>query len=322
MPPPLSRRRSSLLSYSSIEEATQSFTDDIIHPSTRRRQTTSGNDNEVTHWHSSPLAFAILPALGGLLFHNGQLFVTDVLLLGLAAVFMNWSIRLPWDWYYSAQELQQDFETPVFDSTITEEPEPDDIALETASSMTDSSAQHPSDRRPQPEPLLDGTREKAKKDLRRHELLALLATFVFPALAAYLLHVIRAQLSRPSTQLVSDYNLSIFLLAAEIRPFRQLARLISSRTMYLQRTVSGLDDPFESSMADKGSMSELTTRIAELEAKLSDQTLSSPTTAQKADINDLSAEVKRRYEPRLDGLERAVRRYEKRKFFRLFYVLT
>ena len=317
MPPTLGRRRSSILSYSSLEEATQSFTDDIIHPSTNgRRRPRNGDDNEVTHWHSTPLAFAILPAIGGLFFQNGSLFVTDILLLGLAAIFMNWSIRLPWDWYYSAQEMQRDVgPPPMFDETIAEEPEPDDIAVEDASSAGDSPAVFPADRKPQTGPTLsDPVREQARTDLRRHELLALLATFVFPALAAYLLHVIRAQLSRPSTQLVSDYNLSIFLLAAEIRPFRQLARLISSRTLYLQRTVSGSDEMFDVAANEKPATTELMSRIADLEARLSDHTIIPPTLsmAQKNDISDLSAEMKRRYEPRLEGLERAVRRYEKR----------
>ena len=55
------------------------------------------NEQDTTSpWHSSPLAFAILPAIVGLFVHNGSAFVTDVLLLGLAAIFLNWSVRLPW----------------------------------------------------------------------------------------------------------------------------------------------------------------------------------------------------------------------------------
>lgn len=157
-------------------------------------------------------------------------------------------------------------------------------------------------------------REEAAADLRRQELLALGATFLFPVLASYLLHVIRAQLSRPSTGLVSDYNLCIFLLAAEIRPVRQVVRLVASRTLHLQRTVSGIDDPFSSAIEEKTHLNDLTTRIADLESKLAENTVVPPTVnmAQKADVSDLSLEIRKRYEPRLEGLERAVRRYEKR----------
>ncbi|TKA22653.1 hypothetical protein B0A50_07662 [Salinomyces thailandicus] len=325
-PPGLSRRRSSILSYSSLEDATQSFADSILDPKTGRRGR-DADDHEVTHWHSTPLAFAILPALAGLLFKNGSAFVTDALLLGLAAIFMNWSIRLPWDWYYSAQAVRQELVPEVPEDSIPEEGENEaeregsEHALETGSSGPDAdsptSAQRPNLARTQTKNL--PKRSEAAAELRQQELLALLATFLFPAFSAYLLHLIRAQLSRPSTGLVSDYNLSIFLLAAEIRPCRQLIRLIATRTLHLQRAVTGLDSPLSSSTQQDAVLADLTTRIAELETQLSSQPTPQPQqpqsltpAQQKSDLTDLSATLRKRYDPRLEGLERAVRRYEKR----------
>ena len=312
--PSLGRRRSSVISYSSFEDLTQTLTDDLINPSFTRPRTAK-EDDEVTHWHSTPLAFAILPAIGGLLFKNGSAFVTDVLLLVLAAIFMNWSIRLPWDWYYSAQAQRRDVEAEYgsfLDGTDT-----DETAVESASSVETlpKRASELDDVPEEPggsEQLQKG--EDAATELRRQEKLALLATFIFPVLAAYLLHIIRAQLSASSGGLVSDYNLTIFLLAAEVRPCRQLIRLITDRTLHLQRTVTGLNDPFGSAVEEKSAFSNLTSRIAELEAKLSEHTVvpQTMTIAQKTDVSELSAEMKKRYEPRLEGLERAVRRYEKR----------
>lgn len=55
-----------------------------------------GDHQETSHWHSVPLGLALLPAVGGLLFKNGSAVITDVTLLALAAVFLNWSVRLPW----------------------------------------------------------------------------------------------------------------------------------------------------------------------------------------------------------------------------------
>lgn len=313
-PPPIPRRRTSILSFSSLEDASRSFTEDFIDP-----RTASGgrkDDTELTNWHSSPLAFAILPAAAGLLFKNGSAFVTDVLLLGLAAIFMNWSIRLPWDWYYSAQALKHDVE-PDYDSI----PDQDEAVLETASSTSSS-----------PKPATNGKldvdtketpaqdirkRELATAELRRQELLALGATFLFPILASYLLHVIRAQLSGASGGLVSDYNISIFLLAAEIRPIRQVVRLMSARTLYLQRTINSSDDTFITSYG-KGTIDEFNQRIMDIEARMS-ETINGPPTmnvAQKSDVSDVYADIKKRYEPRLDALDRAVRLYEKR--FRTF----
>ena len=340
-PRSLSRRRSSILSYSSIEDLSQSFADEFLHPRANSSGASRAKEDELSHWHSTPLAFAILPALAGLLFHNGSAFVTDALLLGLAAIFLNWSIRLPWDWYYSAQAIRKDVDTdsailgddeedddgevlsPQARDTIPEEGG-EDVAVETASSIGGSP--RPSSRRRKspsisqkksphtPAGLLaQARREDAVASLQRQETLALLATFILPVLAAYLLHVIRAQLTRTSTNLVSDYNLSIFLLAAEIRPTRQVIRLLSARTLHLQRVASSGSasprGPSETSAASADALAALLARVASLEAALpssADGTHQRPASAPEL------AELKRRYDPRLDGLERAVRRYEKR----------
>ena len=80
-----------------MDEARQSLrssTDDLLLP--RVKASGLETHNEPSHWHSIPLALALLPAVGGLLFTNGSQVVTDVTLLGLAAIFLNWSVRLPW----------------------------------------------------------------------------------------------------------------------------------------------------------------------------------------------------------------------------------
>ncbi|KAK5166102.1 uncharacterized protein LTR77_008363 [Saxophila tyrrhenica] len=307
--PTLDRRRSSLLSYTSID----TLAPDIINPTTSRPGTAQ-DDQEVTHWHSTPLAFAILPAVAGLLFKNGSAFATDALLLGLAAVFMNWSIRLPWDWYYSAQVQRR--VAGWEDTDGLDGAEADETAVETESSESNSPKDQPDVQTDADQDTTSSppSKEAAASELRRQELLALLSTFAFPVMAAYLIHVIRAQLSTPSTGLVSDFNLAIFLLAAEIRPCRQLVRLITARTWHLQRTVTGLNDPFSGGLESKSTIETLLSRVSDLEAKLSDHTVVPQTTslAQKHDVSDLSTELRKRYEPRLESLERAMRRYEKR----------
>jgi hypothetical protein len=47
-------------------------------------------------WYTLPLAFAILPAIAGMLFTKGNEFVTDTLLLGLAGLLLYWIIKFPW----------------------------------------------------------------------------------------------------------------------------------------------------------------------------------------------------------------------------------
>jgi hypothetical protein len=92
------RRRSSLLSDYSLDDARASLrssTDDLLSPRPNVSGRLTGND-EMSNWHSAPLAFALLPALGGLFFQNGGAVVTDIMLLGLASIFLNWAVRLPW----------------------------------------------------------------------------------------------------------------------------------------------------------------------------------------------------------------------------------
>lgn len=317
--PPLPHRRSSVLSYASRDETRQSVsssTGDFILPKLGLDQD-HGHDDGSSHWHSSPLAFAILPAIAGLFFQDGSVFVTDILLLGLAAVFLNWSVRLPWRWYHSSQAVLKSPSrrgSQVLEDISEEEQSPSNAtpslkdsvqsreALDTNKSQQDKSQENVLEQ--------DEEQDLAAQQLRTHENMALLSTFLFPALGAYLLHVIRGQLSRPSTGLVSDYNLSIFLLAAEIRPFRHLVRLVTNRTLHLQRVATG-NDHFTS--RETSQPSEFTSRLEALEARMGEQ-VPSPVMAasQKEDLALLQLETRKRYEPRLDALERAVRRYEKR----------
>jgi hypothetical protein len=89
------RRASSSFSDYSLHEARrtlQSSTDSILNPSASGMT----HHHESSGWESVPLAFALLPAVGGLFFANGSAVITDVMLLGLAAIFLHWSVTQPW----------------------------------------------------------------------------------------------------------------------------------------------------------------------------------------------------------------------------------
>lgn len=93
----MNRRRSSFLSetFSETRKSFRSSTDDILLPRARGENSFEDQD-DASHWHSLPLALALLPAVGGIFFKNGSAFITDVTLLALAAIFMNWALRSPW----------------------------------------------------------------------------------------------------------------------------------------------------------------------------------------------------------------------------------
>lgn len=80
-------RRSSNFSEYSLNEAR-----DILNPQPEGVHVSS----ETSSLASLSLAFALLPALAGVLFKNGSAVVTDVMLLGLAGVFLHWSVTQPW----------------------------------------------------------------------------------------------------------------------------------------------------------------------------------------------------------------------------------
>ena len=158
----------------------------------------------------------------------------------------------------------------------------------------------------------------AEGELRIHELLALALCFISPMLGAWLLHAIRAQLSRRSEDLISNYNLTIFLLATEIRPLSHLVKMIQARTLFLQKVVTASLQE-EAPQLDAQVVMDISKRLEELEqhiinnadrvngtADADSETVVSKATAQAV------ADLRITFQPELDALNRAVRRYEKR----------
>lgn len=250
------------------------------------------------------------------MFTNGSSVITDVMLLGLAAIFLNWSVRLPWDWYHSAQEIRKKEEYHG-DTLISEESEGDDTLSFSQAALEEVPEDEPAE--PKPVRRLPA-REAATNELYTHEMLALLSCFVFPALGAYLLHTIRTQLTRPSEGLVSNYNLTIFLLASELRPMAHLVKLIQARTLHLQRIANS--NPYDTISGHSASpeVKDLTRRLEDLEAR---NTIAATPLASEPALNGkqsaiLTTEVRRSLQPELDALNRAVRRYEKRATLQAF----
>lgn len=320
------RRKSSIISDSG---SLRSSTDDLFLPSFDRDQRLAAHD-ESSHLHSAPLALALLPAIGGLFFENGSAVVTDITLLALAAVFLNWSVRLPWKWYLSAQELKSQYEGQTYDSEfpdaiIEESDEEEDTAVkdkgkekEIDTPVGEDKSRQRTHRTAVPSTAV----QEARKELQLHELLALALCFIAPALGTWLLHVLRSQLSRPSEGLVSNYNLTIFLLASEIRPLSHLVKLVQARTLHLQRLASSSPFEIEHRSTSPYNTSDLTRRLDELEshiaitaeARANDPDALSPSDPKARDRTraTIAAEVRKGLQPEVDAVSRAVRRYEKR----------
>ncbi|OKL57795.1 hypothetical protein UA08_07022 [Talaromyces atroroseus] len=325
-------RRNSVLS-DTVSEARQSIrdsTDDLLFPRAKagpRGATRVTESNHDSHWQSAPLALALLPAVGGLFFHDGSAFVTDATLLILAAIFLNWSVRLPWNWYRSAQEVRQPPpETILSDSGV--------IVEEDNEEGDSNSTSHASKQAERKE--LEHTSQAAMRELHMHELAALISCFVFPLIGAWLLHAVRGALSRPSEGLVSNYNLTIFLLAAEIRPFAHLLRMVQGRTLYLQRVVAAAsDEDDEDGRMDHNKILDFAIRLEDLEAYVANKVetaatnsasaldgASEPQSMKQERVAQIIAEVRQSFQPEFEALNRAVRRYEKRTATMAFQIDT
>ncbi|KAL4933149.1 uncharacterized protein BDV17DRAFT_287501 [Aspergillus undulatus] len=341
---PATARRNSILS-DSVSEARntiRSSTDELLFPRAGRARDDDFRDEE-SHWQSAPLGLALLPAVAGIFFQNGSAFVTDVTLLALAAVFLNWSVRLPWEWYRSARTIRYQnglygLETPIDLDTLRE----DTREGETAPSPSPDRDQDKEQEQEQYQDQKKGHTRRtehtsAATELQVHELAALASCFIFPLIGTWILHTIRSNLSRPSEGLVSNYNLTIFLLAAEIRPFSHLLKMVQTRTLHLQRIIASSDDDDDNrDRIDPRTILDLSKRLEELEAHVAETAAArikssfntdtderekdketrdlAPQESTKTLLSHLETESTARKSMQSDiaALNRAMRRYEKR----------
>ncbi|KAH7345868.1 hypothetical protein BKA66DRAFT_433957 [Pyrenochaeta sp. MPI-SDFR-AT-0127] len=304
--PALPRRRSSLLSdLSDSRHSFRSSTDNLLKTSGNNDMDRFTSSDEPSHWISTPIVAAIVPAIVGLTYENGAAIATDILMLALASWFLHWCVRVPWDWYHEAQQRRYEYsEVPEtqYDDTILEE---DENSIGSPDERPETAADDPVEPRPTTRSELSpaaAAQKEAREELKRQEVFAFVACFLGPLLGALLLHTIRAQLTR-AEGIVSNFNLVLFLLGAEIRPFRRLFKMKRDRILHLQRIVK-LDPRDELKAADAQQIAQ---RLAELEARLD-----GPVANTDMDIAKVSTEVRQSMQLQLDALNRAVRRYEKR----------
>lgn len=121
---------------------------------------------------------------------------------------------------------------------------------------------------------------------------------------------------------MSNYNLTIFLLASEVRPFAHLLKLVQARTLHLQRIASSS----QSNEAESEKVQDLTKRLEELEAHVAEAAAARLSLSKEQHpptsphdtydpptlITHTVAESRKALQPDIEALNRAVRRYEKR----------
>lgn len=209
------------------------------------------------------------------------------------------------DWYHSAQQIQYEPDDLQPSDTIPEEDEESEVEQ---TEETRATPEPPPSEAPTATDKGDATpltpaQRDARHELGREELFALAACFIGPLFGAYLLHTIRSQLTRPAEGLVSNYNLTIFVMAAELRPVSHIIKLKQARMLHLQRIVRAGKDGI-----GKAGMQEISKRLSSLEERVAE-----PVHHSDIETMKLSANIRQGMQPQLDALNRAVRRYEKRQ---------
>ncbi|KAI0481814.1 hypothetical protein F4859DRAFT_436225 [Xylaria cf. heliscus] len=311
------RRRSS--TYSDYLETSA---DEILNPSKTHTEETRPKSPYVY----IPLTLALLPAVAGIFFENGSAFFTDLILLSLAAVFLHWSVTQPWDWYHSAQQIRVVQDEILSDLVFESDSDLETTPMSPSTPLEDVPEEKGKGKEPEVEveakdlPMGRNARweerqRAAVKELYIHEIMALAWCFVFPMLGAYLLHAIRSQLSRPSEGLVSDYNLTIFLCAAEVRPISHLIRMLQQRTLHVQTIVA--QNPHTQKLVTNDQLQALYDRLDQLEARgTRKESLTNggaqTEVPQRLVESAVVREFRKTAQPELEALNRAMRRYEKK----------
>jgi len=154
-----------------------------------------------SHAYSWPIAFAVIPPMGALIYGKSDVW-SDFLLLLLIAFYLYNIIKVPWELYYAARTRR----------VINE-------------NLTGQTA----------DPDQEQKRNQAAKDLRRQEIWALLLVIASPIIGGYALHGAKMYLNYD--KYISHFNIVLFVFAAGIRPLMHIASLAKNRTLHLQEQV-------------------------------------------------------------------------------------
>ncbi|KAH7628975.1 hypothetical protein B0T09DRAFT_358004 [Sordaria sp. MPI-SDFR-AT-0083] len=279
----------------------------------RRRSSTFSDYNEARSFRvlHHAIAFALLPAVAGMFHHKGSDFITDIIMIVLAASAQQVRIE---NEQLAESALDEDGTSPAHTTSSSEE----DARLPSPEIPIAQQHKHHSSRHAR-------RVQKALGELYTIESLALVLCFVSPLMMAYLLQIMRNQF-KSEGGLVSDFSLTLYILAAEVRPFSHLIKLVQARTLHLQRIVH--KNPYSESAVAPTKLQEILERLNELEQRATSNGLANPDNNGQSDGSEggqnqhenltpkvrdgMVREVRNTIQPDLDALNRAVRRYEKK----------
>jgi hypothetical protein len=239
-------------------------------------QYTTGTINDPSNEYSAsgytwPIAFALIPPLGAIFYGSADMW-SDILLLLLLGYYLYNIVKIPWELYYAARTRR------VLHDTATMP----------GSTVSSSEKELP--------PHLQKHRLNASATLRRQELASLLLVVSSPLLGGLTLDYVRAHLT-PTRTYITNFNITLFVFAAGIRPLLHVVYLLKKRALHLQEVVH-----FPSTEVEN-----VKRRLAKAEEELAILRKS------HASKKDLSSNLTNVVQPELNSLSKTLKRVEKKE---------
>ncbi|TPX35276.1 hypothetical protein SmJEL517_g02231 [Synchytrium microbalum] len=248
-----------------------------------------GSGEESALSYGWPILFAVMPPLMSLMFGSTTLW-GEVLLLMLTAFYLYIIIKVPWDMYHSVR-------TRKYLNRVAFTSHPPTMSSEAQS--TDSTNANTNTSTPQPstmdfESVSTSYRNAAYEELQQWERFYLFTIGISPFLGGLGLHLVRHFLSQPN-QLISNFNVALFVVAAGIKPLLFIMSLARAEATRLQEELN-----YPTTEVDS-----LKTRVMALEGQIA------AIMEQAATKTDLFA-LREEHESSVSVLGRSIRRVEKR----------
>lgn len=136
------------------------------------------------------------------------------------------------------------------------------------------------------------------KQLRYAELQAFIGLIIGPLLGSVLLNYVRSSMARPANGLITNFNITVFVLAAELRPLKIAFTFLTDRSSSLQNElVDVAPERYD----------ELSQKLEMVERELSNlKGGSSPHSPMKEQMNGHASST-----PDLEQIKNALRRFER-----------
>lgn len=234
----------------------------------RQSETAARNEFSSSPAVSWPIVLAIIPTLGAFFAGSAEIWSDFIMLLLILYYVYKW-LTVPWSYYESARSrriIHQNSEKAY-------KANGDDKRMEQEHQR----------------------RQLITAELRRHELAGLIWVVLSPAIAGYSLRYSRYLLSNVD-RYISGFNVTVFILAASIKPLSHIISLLHERTLFLQ---------------SEAAISESQIHVLQTKLDLLEKELFGLRKA-FATKKDLGQVVSEDINPTLQHLAKALKRFEKR----------